>query len=162
MKKDGREHDFFRATLLNKTTYSKALVRIQANDVIACHQFLSPQDATGDFPIDYVFMLGELVNCQAKKRKLKKKSWRKSVSKVGRIIGFETDGRLKIHIRNTRADMKRDDDEQKDETYRKDNWEYFSRDELSRYERDANYDSDDERALNEASDSGFTSEEEEE
>ena len=162
MKKDGREHDFFRATLLNKTTYSKALVRIQANDVIACHQFLSPQDATEDFPIDYVFMLGELVNCQAKKRKLKKKSWRKSVSKVGRIIGFETDGRLKIHIRNTRADMKRDDDEQKDETYRKDNWEYFSRDELSRYERDANYDSDDERALNEASDSGFTSEEEEE
>ena len=81
--------------------------------------------------------------------------------RVGRIIGFEADGRLKVHIRNTRADMKRGDTQQKDETYRKDNWACFSRKELSRYERDAKYDSDDEHALNESSDPGFTSEEEE-
>ena len=68
MKRDGKEHDFFRATLLNETTYSKALVRIKPNDVIACHQFSTPQDATEDFPIDYVFMLGELVNCKKKER----------------------------------------------------------------------------------------------
>ena len=45
--------------------------------------------------------------------------------RVGRIIGFEADGRLKVHIRNTRADMKRGDTKQKHETYRKDNWACF-------------------------------------
>ena len=101
-------------------------------------------------------MLGELVNC--KKREERKKGRRRtSPSRVGRIIGFEADGRLKVHIRNSRAEMKRGDTKQKDETYRKDNWACFSRKELS-VMKGMQSDSDDEHALNESSDPGFTSE----
>ena len=80
--------------MLNETTYSKALVRIKPSDVIACHQFSSPQDATGFYRRLYAW---RAVNCKKKKEK-KKGRRRTSLLRLGRIIGFEADGRLKVHM----------------------------------------------------------------
>jgi hypothetical protein len=110
MKKDGKYNDWYRAQLLNKDTYSTAIHNIEAGDVIACHQFSSPQFEEDEFPADYVFMMGELVmekfeqkrkKGRRRNRRNRRRCKRDQAGSIGRVVGANTSGQLKIMIRDS-------------------------------------------------------------
>jgi len=127
MKKDGKYNDWYRAQLLNKDTYSTAIHNIEAGDVIACHQFSSPQFEQDEFPADYVFMMGELVMKKLKQKRKKggrrnRRQYRRyQAGSIGRVVGENASGQLKIMFRDS------------DGEYDENRFEYISMAGLERY-----------------------------